>query len=417
MNTRKDLGKKPAYLRMQNLKLIVDQYRFYDKLTVPEISDNIGLSRTTVLKINNTLLHNGVIANIGKGDSTTSGGKRPDLFKINDTGHLIIIFYVRYTEIVLRGYDVSQNLIFERELSITPDIDIKTLLKRMKVLCDRGVQKNPVVAGMKLLACVFGAHANIDSISGRLLHCTHFPNWEPNVPIVKLIKNFLKLSCPVYAEQWNRLKVYGETRIGEVTGAQSLVLIDAGWHGVVSSIILNGENYKGQHNLAGEIGHFQVNPDDDEVCHCGGKGCFEQQISLERLRGNANLLRVTYPESLPGKKLNELELHEILQAAEFGDQLSQMLVDEASYWFARIISYLILFFDPDKLILDGDYFEGYRYLEEAILKRLESLAIPRVKRKQVVKFNRDSLNSVFRGAAIQAADIYYKRLSGKFLVS
>lgn len=40
-------------------------------------------------------------------------------------------------------------------------------------------------------------------------------------------------------------------------------------------VIVNGQLYRGEHHLAGELGHMIVQPSDGKRCYCGQTGCFD----------------------------------------------------------------------------------------------------------------------------------------------
>lgn len=52
--------------------------------------------------------------------------------------------------------------------------------------------------------------------------------------------------------------------------------------GIGGSLVVGGELYKGQHALAGAIGHMVLYPQ-GELCSCGRRGCYEQYASVSAL--------------------------------------------------------------------------------------------------------------------------------------
>lgn len=404
-----DLGKKPKNIRSQNRQLIIDLYRQHEELTVTSISDMIGLSRTTVMKINTGLLERGIITEAGKGESTADGGKKPNIFRFNKRKRLIITYYIKHTSILFRLYDLAFNMLEEDTKSINQNARFQDVIRKMQTILKRNIlDKEEEYAGSKFLACMVGVHGNVDVESGILIQSTHFSAWGTNKNIVDKIRNKLELDCPVFAEQWIRLKTYGENRLGIVGSQDSIIMLDAGWHGVVAGILLGGNLYLGKHYLSGEIGHFLMNPEEKEQCHCGSYGCFEQQISIKRLKEKTQKLLPEYPESSLHSIKSPLELYHIFQAADSGDVLARVLLDEIIIWFSRVISYLLLFFDPETLYIEGDYASGCRYFEQGITNQLKKIALPRIKRNKVIQFNVDGSDAVLKGSAILAVDKYFE---------
>ena len=87
-------SRKPRNIKLHNQKLVLSLFRTMTTASVSEISERINLSTTTVSKILAVLQENGLIKSIGKGSSTDEGGKKPELFALNETFKYAIGCYV-----------------------------------------------------------------------------------------------------------------------------------------------------------------------------------------------------------------------------------------------------------------------------------------------------------------------------------
>lgn len=87
-------SRKPRNIKLHNQKLVLSLFRTMTTASVSEISERINLSTTTVSKILAVLQENGLIKSIGKGSSTDEGGKKPELFALNETFKYVIGCYV-----------------------------------------------------------------------------------------------------------------------------------------------------------------------------------------------------------------------------------------------------------------------------------------------------------------------------------
>lgn len=75
-----------------------------------------------------------------------------------------------------------------------------------------------------------------------------------------------------------------EAKFGALQGYKNAVLLTLGT-GVGGGILINGELYQGQHQMAGHFGHTSINPQDDELSIIGMPGSLEYAIgnySIER---------------------------------------------------------------------------------------------------------------------------------------
>jgi glucokinase len=103
---------------------------------------------------------------------------------------------------------------------------------------------------------------------GRI-HSHHTPGWE-NVALHDVLAE--KYSAPVVIENDANAGALGEwDAAGRPDDPIAYVTVSTG---VGAGIVFHGEILEGSHRLAGEIGHFVVDPD-GAVCACGKRGCVE----------------------------------------------------------------------------------------------------------------------------------------------
>ncbi|WP_020612903.1 ROK family protein [Sediminispirochaeta bajacaliforniensis] len=398
-------GNKPKNIRSKNKKLIVELYRSKEMLSVSSIAQKIHLSRTTVMKINEDLLQEGIIVAAGKGSSTDEGGKKPSLYRFNAQNKLIISLHIKYDRIHFRLSDLTYKSLKKDEISIRENEVFPEIAKKMKILIERN--SRPEERQSTVLACMVAIHGNVDSESGICIHSTYFPSWGTYNNLKEQLTPVLGLDCPIYLDNWIRYKAYGESKIGLAKNYDTVVLIDAGWHGVTSGILIGGKIYAGKHFLSGEIGHSLINPQETELCACGSSGCFEQQISEKRVLTRVRTLLEHYPGSTLAKEGKGLGLLSVFDAADEGDSLARIVLDEVINWFAIAISNIIMFFDPEIILIEGEYASKCRYMEKGIDKRVWELSLPRLTRQTALLFSDGQSVPTLKGAAILGVDKFY----------
>ncbi len=407
----KEQGQKPRNIRTQNRRIILDLYHRNEGLSVTEVSDQAGLSRTTVMKVVQQLLEDGLLVESGKRFINESGGKRPVIYSFNSRIKLIITAYIQYEKILLRVFDLRFNVLLDDTAEITRNMDLTDIAGKIGGMIERGVKTNEAFSESDFLACMIGLHGNIDLSSGICLQATHFHSWGLNRNVRDIFENELALNCPVYIDNWIRFKTFGKSRTGSAEKKGAFLLLDAGWHGVGLGVLQNGELYQGKNNVAGEIGHFRVNYEDKEECFCGSRGCFEQQVMLERLHERAEADADKYLSSPLSDTAGSFTYEDLFNAADSGDAFACSLLDPLIGWFAAVVSYLILFMDPDVLSIEGEYASGCRYFENGLISALKETALPRIARGEVVRFRKSGTDSVLLGAAISAYEMYFPAFS------
>ena len=113
-------------------------------------------------------------------------------------------------------------------------------------------------------------------------------------PNIRAVKNF-----PLFSELGKRpgfnnfivendanAAALGEFWKGAGSGSNSMLMITIGT-GLGGGIVLNGELWRGEDGMAGEIGHIILDPDGPK-CNCGSNGCFESFVSAEAVRHIVN---------------------------------------------------------------------------------------------------------------------------------
>ena len=405
MNTP-TLGRKPKNIRSRNIQIITDLYREKETLSVSEIAKIIKLSRTTVMKINEELLEKKVIIEAGKGDSTEEGGKRPAIFRFNSRRNFLFSFHIKYNSIDFCICDLKYRTVYSNSEPMKLNDPFSEIAVKMKRILERQNLIDP--ASEKILACLVGIHGNVNPESGICIQSTHFPSWGTFTNLREILQNELSLKCPIHIDSWTRYKVFGESKLGTAKGHDTVVLIDAGWHGISSGILMNGEIYLGKHYLSGEIGHIRVNRDDHEICACGSRGCLEQQISLDRLKQNMQMRAPDFPgSSLKERAPEDIGIGTILKSADKNDPLGMALSGDAARWLALSISQVIMFFDPDMILIEGDYACGSRFFEQKLIENIKEIALPRLaERNTEIFFKSEDSISTLTGAAAFGIDKY-----------
>jgi fructokinase len=128
--------------------------------------------------------------------------------------------------------------------------------------------------------------------------------------------------------------------------------------GCGGGICINGEIHQGRHLIAGEWGHYSIDPD-GEKCWCGNSGCVETKISGT---GASNRYLSNYGEKLP--------FEEIVKRYRNGDAGCSDVFHQFLEDFGRAVGGLISMLDPDAIVIGG----GLSHVDE-----IYSLGVERVR--------------------------------------
>lgn len=401
-------AKKPRNIRENNVKLLVDLYCTGNRLSISEISTKLELSRTTIFKINTILIATGLILPEGKGDSSDAGGKKPMIFSLNKEYGFVLCFHVEDELIATRLLNMRLETVYAEDLPIRKDLDLDSLCDMLHTLYRRVVSLD---GNRRIIGIAVAVHALVDSREGICHYATHFPSWGRNVPLADTIASSFNTAIPIFIDNWIRFKASMVNGTGIIPKhTRGFILIDAGKHGVVAGISFgSGMGMEGSH-LAGEIGHMIVNPSDERICHCGGRGCLESMLDFNRILDRAHNLKETYPESTIFNGETTPDMDRVFQAFRDGDALAHVLMDEVTDWLAIGLSNVNQIFFPELIILEGDFGKAGPSYECMLQEKVDRISMVRMKNKVHLVFRESQEQDTFRGAVAYVLDRYINEL-------
>lgn len=119
-----------------------------------------------------------------------------------------------------------------------------------------------------------GVPGFIDMDSGTIMESPNLPGWA-NFPVRDEIQR--RLGTPVILENDANSAAMGEKWLGAGRDTDHMAMYTLGT-GVGGGLVLNGRLWHGMNGMAGELGHFCVEPE-GQRCGCGSRGCVEQYAS------------------------------------------------------------------------------------------------------------------------------------------
>jgi fructokinase len=127
--------------------------------------------------------------------------------------------------------------------------------------------------------------------------------------------------------------------------------------GCGGGICLDGKIHHGTHMIAGEWGHFSVDPQGAR-CWCGNRGCIETKLSGT---GVSNGYYRAYGE--------RLSLQEITRRHRLGDENCRRIFNRFLDDFGRCVGGIVSTLDPDAVVIGG----GVSNIEELYSEGVENV--------------------------------------------
>ena len=165
----------------------------------------------------------------------------------------------------------------------------------------------------------------------------------------------------------------GELWFGGGRGYGSAAMFTLGT-GVSGGIAIGGKTFGGFHGGAGEWGHIVMNPEEEDVCNCGKRGCLEQYASATGIvRMAERFLRET-DQSSELRMQDKITARLICDLARNGDKLSERVLDECSDYLGRAMSYVACAVDPEIFLIGGGMSRAGEVLLDRIRRSYEKYA-------------------------------------------
>jgi glucokinase-like ROK family protein len=327
------------------------------------IARHTGLSRTTVSSIIDALLHEGIVQEGEAASAARRGGRRPILVHFNAAAGYIVGVDLGRTHLTLILTDLSANIISRRSGPFTvtdgPHAGLARVAAAVRALLqEQGVPWDRVV-GIGL-----GIPGPMDVTLQALVNPPRMPGWD-GVPIAKRLTR--ELHVPVSADNDANMGALGESRYGAGHGTRDLAYIKIAT-GIGGGLILDGKIYRGSRGSAGEIGHMTIR-EDGPRCDCGNRGCLEviagaQAIVEDARRGWA--LERSAPTWRPNTGDPEIDIADVVTAAQRGDQASRAALARAGDHIGIALAGLVNLTNPSLILIDGGVARAGELLLEPI---------------------------------------------------
>lgn len=194
----------------------------------------------------------------------------------------------------------------------------------------------------------------VDARAGVVRRSHHVPGWE-DFPLQERLH--AALGVPVRIENDANAGALGEWRFGAGRGCASLFYVTVST-GVGGGWVLDGQPYRGEDGMAGEIGHLLVAPNGPQ-CACGRRGCVEALASglaiarEARERLAADTQTGARLRALVGDDLDAITAEVVSQAAAAGDELASLILLDAATALSVGIANALSLVNPRKVVLGG----------------------------------------------------------------
>lgn len=332
-----------------NERLVLNLVRLNKVISSSDLVRITGMQPSTIFNILRDLTSNSLVLNLGKGESTEKGGKKPYLWGLNGEAAYAIGVDIEIGQVTVVVLDFGSQIAFKKVYKITATKTLDGLVGELVSVVNE-ILGELQVAPSKVLGIGVAVAGIVNSDTNVVVMTDIFP--EVNVPLFEALQK--EFPFPVFIENNANASVVGEKWIGVGTDSKNclnvLVEVDVGVGALGIGFLVNEELYRGSSFSAGEINPSM--PDLHDL--------------LLNLR--THLVDGTVLKEYDGSP-QDIDIGVVLEAAKNGDQIAISFFERLGYQIGRNISRIVAAFNPDMLILSGDVAE----LGEMIIKPVKEI--------------------------------------------
>lgn len=322
--------------KQHNRDLVLRTIFANESISRAEVARVTNLTRTTVSEVVNNLLEEGLVEEVGRGESI--GGKTPILLSVVPDSRYLIGLNLGQDKFIGAVVNLRGEIIEMAEAPVHDD-NGENALELVYQIIDQLMKKRikPIV-GIGV-----GTPGLVNTREGIIVTAVNL-EWQ-DLPLGQLLEK--KYKTPVSVLNDSQATAIGEFVYGgEHARDENLIVVNVK-HGIGSGILVNGRLFQGDGGGAGEIGHVVVQ-ENGELCRCGKRGCLETVSSLRA--------------ALKQMKCNSID--EAQAAFSSGDKRAMEVVETAAHYLGISLANLIGTLNIHKIVLTGDMTRfGAKWLE------------------------------------------------------
>ncbi len=256
-------------------------------------------------------------------------------------------------------------------------LGVNLLLEKIYKIIDSYLKKN------NLLGIAISSTGQIDGTMGKVIGGNPIiPGWI-GTNLVEILEK--KYDLPTILENDVNCAAIGELWTGAAKGEKNFICLTLGT-GIGGGLVLNGELFRGENNVAGEFGHIQIERN-GVPCSCGKTGCYEKYASTSAL-----------VEMVLKKTGNLKNGKEIFHEMKLGNKLYEEIVLEWIDYITDGLSTLIYIFNPSLILLGGGVSKQKSYFLNMINKSLDTKITGNFRKNLRIEVTKNDNNAGVLGA-------------------
>jgi glucokinase len=307
------------------------------------------LSKPTVSGQIDALLAKGLVVEVGTGEGSARGGKKPTLLEFNaDYGRILCVDvgpeWVRFASADLMGATLHAL-----QLPTRPQEGAEAVLATVERGISELVASEPGDYPLQLIsAAVPGI---VDVREGMVLETDNVFGWR-NLDFARKLQ--ATFGIPVHVDNDVNMAALAELNAGGADAPRNFVLIRLST-GIGAGVVLGGTLHQGAHWAAGEIGHMVLKPEAaaDTII---SRGYLESVVGADRVERKIEGIARSANGDLAKSLKKDGHWAALEAAVKDGRGPLAEIVDELVFHLGGAVTNIAAVFDPEVIILLGEPF-------------------------------------------------------------
>lgn len=312
--------------KQHNRDLVLQTIFANDSISRAEVARVTHLTRTTVSDVVSGLLSEGLVEEVGRGESI--GGKSPILLSIVADSRYLIGLNLGQDKFIGAVVNLRGEIKEIVEAPVHDDNGENALQLVYQILDQLTRKKLKPLVGIGV-----GTPGLVNTREGVVINAVNL-EWQ-DLPLGQLLEKKYKL--PVLVLNDSQAAAIGEYVYGGGHALDENLIVVNVIHGIGAGILINGRLFQGDGGGAGEIGHVVVQ-DNGELCRCGKLGCLETVSSARAV--------------VQQMKMNSLD--EVVLSYQNGDKKAEAIIGKAGHYLGASLANLIGTLNIHQIVLTGD---------------------------------------------------------------
>ena len=273
-------GNDYSIIKAANRTLILNTIAEFGPISVVDIMRKINLSRPTVEKLVQKLLHEGMIEKSGTARQSVSVGRSAQLYDVGSDRYFSIGIDFEVPKIRLTVINLRMQTVYYTSWECDENKAVSKVISRLvseirlaiNAICVHGKSDWQVI-GIGIGIC-----GQLDLLNKVSLHVERIDGWR-NIRLAEILEREFDVPVSMRNDVHMLAMVKKEERLRANVRNYIYVSLRSG---IGMALFINGELFTGTLGNAGFLGHTTVNYL-GAPCRCGNFGCLETYLRPERL--------------------------------------------------------------------------------------------------------------------------------------